>query len=329
MKHALLLPPLILLVMTGLVVAFGTLLAVVGVSVSALPTVLPPVLLVSVSLAVVTGLNRAIRRPLAAVPAFLLVLVTVALVTVGAHLLYTLRGPVDSAVVTRAAERGSILPHTIYHGSRFAVVVADQTGADLSDVVVIDYWSTASARVNRYPAAYWNRADGLLILPDGPDVPTDRLTGFGRPELPAVVRNSIDDVLIFVDHIERSWRAALPPRLQEVLPSVAAAAARPALTVLVVALAIAAVWTPVRFSRWPLLNVVVAVAYLRLLVAVPRIAWVPWLESAVWRRARSWVVDDRVLLMWAAMAIVLLIAAVALPSLTRWRHAMHYQENAT
>ena len=145
----------------------------------------------------------------------------------------------------------------------------------------------------------------------------------------ARLKISIDDVLIFVDHIERSWRAALPPRLQEVLPSVAAAAARPALTVLVVALAIAAVWTPVRFSRWPLLNVVVAVAYLRLLVAVPRIAWVPWLESAVWRRAPSWVVDDRVLLMWAAMAIVLLIAAVALPSLTRWRHAMHYQENAT
>lgn len=86
-------------------------------------------------------------------------------------------------------------------------------------------------------------------------------------------------------------------------------------------LAVTMVWAAARLTRWPLLNLALGLLYLRLLVAIPRLAaaassvsWLEWIPSPVRAVLPSTI--------WAVLALVSIVTALVLPKLSRWQREM-------
>lgn len=207
----------------------------------------------------------------------------------------------------------------VYQGREHAVVIDRVVGAELGSVIVADHMEEIDVRLQLYPEGYWDQLHNLLILPDGPDIDLDDLKGFGVPEMPVAVRATAADVLDLWTAVVVLWNSPLP--------LVDSSWVSPVLAVLVVTLLFIVVWTPLRLTRWPLLNVVVAVAYLRAVAALPAVLrritridsvarWIPEVSAA-----ELFVIGGMTVFMGVA------IGALLLPSVSHWRHNMHFQEH--
>lgn len=329
MKRTLLLPPTVLLVVLALAGSAVLLFLSAGFPFRILPAVLAPLVPVAAALGVVYGYTRAVRRPLVPALAVLLVFLTISGALVGA-LVLARATPVDTAAVDPfRVVSPNLEPGVVYPGQRYALVVDRQSGTILSGVTVVDFQSGADRRVSRHDEGHWDRRDGIVSVPGGTSIPADSLIGFGRPTLPGVVVRAIDDAERVFGVVAARWdEPTMPSFLASLLPPDARAVAGMVVAVFAPALAIAAVWTAVRFSRWPLLNVLTAIAYLRLVFALPRLLSQPAVERIVFSRLPEWLAIHRVSVAWLLVGALGIVIAVVLPSLNRWQHDMHYREDS-
>jgi len=194
----------------------------------------------------------------------------------------------------------------LLNGPEFSLYVGGATGVALEDVIA--FRTDEIPRITRFEEAVWNSRAQEIVSTD-PTVPGR----YSTADLDAV-----------------AWRR-VPPTLQRLIDDLKTVYALPvgALRVgstrdLIVylgalILALTAVWTPARLFRWPMLNVLVALGYLR------GILWVPSgvTEHSVVTFLPGWVpplVGEYLTpTVWVAAAVILFGIAVALPSLARWR----------
>ncbi|MFW5827758.1 MAG: hypothetical protein ACOCU4_06685 [Alkalispirochaeta sp.] len=207
----------------------------------------------------------------------------------------------------------------VYQGQEYSVIIDRVVGTDLGPVIVADHTEELDATLQLYPEGYWDRLHNLLILPSGPDIDLDDLKGFGVPDMPESVRGTAGDVVDLWTTAVVLWNSSMP--------FVPVSWVAPVLTVLLITLLLIVVWTPLRLTRWPLLNMVVALAYLRALAALPaamrgiaRIdgveAWLPEMSAA-----------ELFAIGGAAVFLGLAVVSLLLPSVSHWRHHMHFQEH--
>lgn len=319
MKRALLLPVLVLLVallVSTIVVGVAWLTAdAPGGSLRSLSERFPPLLLAALFGACVLVCPRVFKRPLRAVPASLLLLMLLAAAVFGLSLLPV---PVEEAL---QPARGRINPGTIYQGDRFGLLVTKVTGAQLDGLVLVDSELFASSAFSVAERGYWDRERSVVTGPASVEIPTDTLPGFGSPGVPMFVRSLGADLEQSLEVIGESpgsgFPLSVPPVIWRVVLSVMFSAAAMGL------------WTGLHLSRWPLINLVVVVAYLRLVVAVPGLVALDRFAGLLERYLPSWLLEAWPLLGWATLALLSLIVASAVPSLAKWRHNMGFQEAGT
>jgi hypothetical protein len=322
-KSALFLPLLYLLVTAVVALVLLAVLLGVGWTVPTIPGVSAPILLASSIIATILVLLSRLRHVTAPKIAFsVLFFTTASMVTAVLFLPAPPQRIADGPAMN--GMRG-IEAHTIYQGPRYSIVVGRSVGSDLGELLVVDHRMAAEIpRIQRDREAYLDTRDGVIVRPGRPDIPVAELEGFGPPSFPGMVLRSAGDAVASVAELHRSFLRDLP-----FLSSLSRDLSRwisAVLSVGVLALAIAAIWAPMRLTRWPLLNLVASVAYGRLIVAIPRVAnslmeverisgWVPALIR-----------EEAALILWSALTIVTILVLVFLPSLADWRHHMHYGE---
>lgn len=310
-------------------VVIVSVLLVMGAPLAVLGSIAAVVLFSSWAVGMVPATLRVLQRARRPV----LVVVAVAVLTAAALVAtILLHGPGGGGVVesqlARAMTEGKVETGRIYQGERYSVLVGAVTGSELRSVVVTDHTETVEQRITVYPEGYWDRLNSELILPDGPEVDLNTVKGFGLPVLPPAVRATVTDFLGLVETAASLWNAPVPflaaesvsPRIRSLLS--------PVLTVLMLTLLLTAVWTPLRLTRWPLLNVVAGLAYLRLVVAIPAITDQLLSVEIVTRRLPEISRTELVVLMGGLVFVVLVLLTILRPSLSTWRHNMHFQESS-
>ncbi len=304
-------------------------LLVMGASLAALGSVAASVLFSAWAVGMVPATLRVLRwahRPV-------LVAVGVAgisaAVLVGMILLHgTGEGATAESQLVRAMTEGRVETGRIYQGERYSVLVEAVTGSELRSVVVTDHTEEIEQRITVYSEGYWDRLNGELILPDGPEIDLNTLKGFGLPVMPPAVRTTVSDVLRLVETAALLWSAPVPFVAPDSVPPAAQSLLSPVLTVLMLTLLLTAVWTPLRLTRWPLLNVVAGLAYLRLVVALPAATDQLVRVETVTRRLPEISRAELVVLVGGLVLLVLALLAIVRPSLASWRHNMHFQETS-
>jgi hypothetical protein len=321
-KTALFLPLLFLLATAVVAFALLAVLLAMGWTVPSLDAVISPVVLVAAIIATILVLLSRLRSVTAPLVTFAAMVFVVAAVVAGVVLLAP--APVETVNGPPWSVRRGIDPNTIYQGPRFSVVVERSIGSDLGEVIFVDHRMAAEIpRIQRDQEAYLDTRGGVVIRPGRPDIPVTELEGFGPPSLPGMVLRAAEDAVSAVGELRRSSLRELPLPL----PAGISRAVAATLSVLIMALAITAIWTAMRLTRWPLLNLVASVAYGRLLVAIPRLA-----RDLVEREPVSgWLppllVEEAPVVLWLALLVLMLLVSVFLPSLSDWRHHMHYGES--
>lgn len=236
------------------------------------------------------------------------------------------RDTIDDVQRASSLPVNTVQPGRVYQGQEHSVVIDRVAGAELGPVVVADHMEGIDTRLQVYSEGYWDQADNQLILPGGPDIDLDTLKGFGVPEMPAAVRSTAADVLDFWATAVVLWHGPIPFVDAQWGPPFLSAIVSPVITVLLITLLLIVVWTPLRLTRWPLLNLAVAVAYLRGVVALPtalrRVMRIDRVGRAI---------PDVTLAEWIVVAGFLVFLGVAvvaliLPSVSHWRHTMHFEE---
>jgi hypothetical protein len=322
-KTALFLPLLFLLVTAVVVLVLLAVLLAMGWSVSSLPKVSAPVLLVAAIIATILVFLGRLRRVTApGIAAVAMVFVMAA--TVGGVLILGADLTTVAEGAGRIGSRG-IEEHTIYQGPRYSVVVERSVGSDLGELVVVDHRMAGEIpRIQRDTEAYLDPRDGVILRPGRPDIPVSELEGFGPPTFPGMVLRAAGDAVASVVELRRSALRELP--LPPALPGNLGRGISAVLSVLVLALAITAIWTPMRLTRWPLLNLVASVAFGRLIVAIPRLADSLMALEFVSGRIPPLLREEAPVILWSALVAVTILVSVFLPSLADWRHQMHYGE---
>lgn len=328
MKNALLHLSVYFLYATLCAAVIVAVLWVMGASLAALAPLTPSVLFSAWAVGMVPATLRLLRRGRYPVLTAVGVAGITAAVLVGMILLYGTEGD-DSAEsqLVRSMAEGTLETGRIYQGRDYSVLVEGMTGSELRSVVVTDHTEGIGPRITVYPEGYWHRLNAELILPDGPDLDLNTLKGFGIPVMPAAVRSTVTDVLSVVETTALLWSAPVPFLREDFLPSMVRSIASPLLVVLVFTLLLTAVWTPLRLTRWPLLNVVAGLAYLRAVVALPAAADQLMRLEIVTRWLPGVSRGELVLLTGGLVLLVLVLVALLRPSLNTWRHNMHFQES--
>jgi hypothetical protein len=324
-KTALFLPLLFLLVTVVVALVLLAVLLAMGWTVSTVPNVVAPVLLVATIIATILVLLTRLRWVTAPMVTYF-TMVFVLTAAIGGVLFLA---PSPTTVVDGVRVNGArgIEARTIYQGPRFSVVVQRSVGSDLRELVVVDHRMAAEIpRIQRDRAAYLDSRDGVITRPGRPDISVAELEGFGPPTFPGMVVRAAGDAVASVVELRRSALRELP--LPLAVPGSLSRGVSAALSLLVLALAISAIWTPMRVTRWPLLNLVTSVAYGRLIVAIPRLSG----SLMEWEPVAGWVPtalrEEAPMLLWLVLAMVMILVSVLLPSLADWRHHMHYGEPA-
>ncbi|WP_146049506.1 hypothetical protein [Alkalispirochaeta sphaeroplastigenens] len=153
-------------------------------------------------------------------------------------------------------------------------------------------------RLAVYREITWDTGEGRLVLPGGDALASTAIAGLGRRALPPVLRRLSLDLL-------RVFRG--PNRGESVVMVLARGGALTAALVLV--------WVVTRLTRWPLLNGVLALAWVRVVLAVPRGAD---LATELWREYLPPLLLTSEFV-WAVMALVLGGIALVQPPFRRWQ----------
>ncbi|MEX2444955.1 MAG: hypothetical protein WD492_15245 [Alkalispirochaeta sp.] len=330
MKDALLHLTLYVLFAVACAVAILSVLVVMGASLGAIVPMLGTVALSGWVVGMVPATLRLLRRGRRPVTTATMVacitagMVVVAILTQGGGE----RVPAESRLLSSMSE-GTVVPGRVYQGREYSVLVDRLSGNEVGPVIVADHTEDIDARFRVHPEGYWDRLHNELVLPDGSDINLNDLRGFGVPSMPAAVRNTAADVRGLVETAAVLWSSSVPFVESGQLPLILRSTISPVLVVLVLTLLLTAVWTPLRLTRWPLLNVVVGLAYLRAVTALPTIAvWLMRVEI-VTRWMPGVTRAELVLLGGIAMFLVLALVALLVPSLPNWRHNMHFRESGS
>lgn len=301
-------------------VAIVSVLLVMGASLGALGPLVASVVFSAWAVGMVPATLRLLRRGRRPVLTAVGVAGITAAVLVGTILLHGNEGDVSAeSQLIRSMAEGTVETGSIYQGRDYSILVEGVTGSELRSVVVTDHTEEIDERITVYSEGYWDRLNGDLILPGGPDIDLNSVKGFGIPVMPTAVSATVTDVLRLVDTAALLWSSPLPFVGLDFLS--------PVVVVLVLTLLLIAVWTPLRLTRWPLLNVVVGLAYLRLVVALPAVADQLMSLEIVTRLIPGVSRSGFVLLAGGAMFLFLVLLAILRPSLATWRHNMDVQES--
>lgn len=316
MKRAFLLPVLVLLVALLLTAALLGLVRLNSASsaggFASLIEELAPLGLAGLLGACVLVCVRAFRHPLSGVLGSGLLLILLAAGAFGLGLLWS--GQSDAAV----ASRQQIEPGVIYQGDRFALMVTSVTGAQLDGVALVEFPLRSGPSVSFADEGFWDRDENLIAIGDRPPLRVESLPGFGSPGVPPFVRAVGRDLEATLRSLSAEPGATLPLTVPGWIWR--------AVLALVFAAAGMGFWTGLHLSRWPLINVVVVIAYLRLVLLIPTAAANQTLGTLLGRYLPAWLVAEWPLLGWGTLALVMLILSAILPSLSAWRHAMGYRE---
>ncbi len=265
------------------------------------------ILLIALFPAVMFTILRSLFKAIVPVLFLVLLFVTSALILTGAVFLHHPDGgmPFSDPVLQRYLPTGVILS-----GGDVSVRIDDTTGVILSDVLLVYHRHIPSIQV--IPEAMWDAEKSQIVLPNGTEIESENFSEVLWWRIPPAIRNIAADsknlFMILAEplfsgrlvHAVMVWSAFL--------------------------LALLAVWTPARLFRWPLLNLVISLAYLRAVLALP-----DWLQSLIELFSLpDWIPgvlsDYPVVPGWALSALVLLIIAVFLPPLDRWQREMMEEE---
>jgi hypothetical protein len=326
-KDALLHLSLYVLFAVACAAAILLVLLVLGASPISIVPLLGPLLVFAWAVGMIPAtlrLLRAGRRPV--LTAFVVGCLTAGVVSSGI-LLYRADDSTPAHItLVSSMSQGTVETGRIYQGHASSIIVEGITGNELQSVVVVDHSMSADTRVRIYPRGYWDRVDNELILSEGPDIALDDLKGFGVPVMPSAIRNTAADVLRLMDTATSLWYAPSPLVDADRVPELLRKIVSPFLIVLVITLLFMVVWVPLRLTRWPLLNVVAGLAYLRGVAALPVVVdrltrlelvarWIPGLERTA-----------SLLVAAGSLILGLALLSLLLPSLSNWRHNMHFQE---
>jgi hypothetical protein len=298
-----LLVPVVLLLNTAL---FGVLIGIPVVLVrsgaEAVLYHLGPIILAATLLAVLFTIVRSVFR--AIVPPLFLFLIAITVVAVGAGVLV-----IDETVLSRRlgdpAVRNPVPTEAILYGPDYSVRIGDATGAALEDVLLFRRHSLPV--IVPIAEAVWNEQT-MEIVSLGPEeirFSADELSSVGWRQLPPSIEAIVDHIVSLYTLLQSTYRAGLT----DIFLAYAIG----------ILFAVIGVWTPARLFRWPLLNLLVSIMYLRLIVAVPALVVRFSVGDVVPEFFPTFVGANLVPLIWGTLGVVLLVVAAFLPSLKRWR----------
>ena len=302
-----------------------------GIALSQTLVIMVPTALFAVAVSAVFVTQRALRRHGRAFPTILVLFFSLLLLIVG--LLFLESGPLpakDPQQAPATVETGVML-----RSEQYGVMVGERTGTALSDVVVVDtrYLGPAATQrpaLRHYRRVEWDPWERVLILPGDEDLSTENIPGFDDPGIHPAVSRLIMDVQTVLRRLRQFWTGPSgEERLFGVVPPSLDPYVIPIVPALALALVLAVVWAPARLSRWPLLNAAFAFGWLRLVLAVPRLVATASEFPVVAARLPAELQPVLVELGWLILTAIAVLVAILLPSLERWRHDMHYEENAS
>lgn len=327
MKDALLHLSLYILCALGCAVAILSVLLVMGASFGVIGLLLGPVLFSAWALGMVPATLRLLRWARRPVITATLVACLTAGVLSASILLHVTSGisPVESPIA-RSMSEGTVETGRIYQGRDYSVMVDQVNGSELGPVIVVDHTERIDARITVHSEGYWDHQNNELILPDDSDIDLDHVRGFGVPAMPPAVQSTVTDVQRLVESTSSLWSGPLPFFDSDRVAPIFRTLVSPMLSVLVITLLLIAVWTPLRLTRWPLLNVVVGLAYLRVVAALPTAVDRLMQVEFVARRTPAVTRSESLLVGGAVLFLIMAVVSLLLPSVAQWRHNMHFQE---
>lgn len=304
MKHLMTVPIVFLfqLIVFGVLIAFcvwlfdpamGSVLAVAG-----------PILTASLFPAVLFSVLRGLRKSRNSW-LFLLVLgVSIGALLFGISAVHTIavRNAPDDGLQRR------IPVGVIINGDDYSFRIGDATGVALSNIIVVSHREIPT--IGHYERGVWNAEEARIVFPDGTSLSAEDFPELRWRSVPSFVRGLAEEV------------TALFLMLHEMM-------ARRDFTGLAYlwgafVLSLLAVWTPARLFRWPLLNIAVAIGYLRLIPVIPT-----WTEQGPVADVLSRLSLPDFLpgtlhlypftLLWTGSALLLLMVSLFLSPLGRWQ----------
>lgn len=298
---------LVIVVMAAVLAAFSVL---IGTGDARVRADLPRIGIGAVVLAVLFSMRRASGRPV--VPAVYLgwtgLVVTVAVAgIVLAHQFVLLPDLPDRALGEVVAT------DVILHGNRHSLVVGEATDTQVRDVIVIAHDRDQTPAIRYGAEGIWNRVDQRLTLTGGMEIDAREIDGLGRTSQPRALSATIGDIDRLAAHFMASVRdsSLIPIPWGQLFARV-----------LAFAVAVAMTWTAIRFSRWPLINVVLALLYLRLVVAIPTLSARFGLEMRVSAVIPPIFVPFTTTGLWLLIALIMALVLIPLPRFGAWRREM-------
>ncbi len=199
---------------------------------------------------------------------------------------------------------------TVVRSGDVAIIVEGQQGLTMNDTIVVDF--SARPRFSRHATATLDPRDNILVPAGGPPLYLGPAF-FPAQEsaaLPATIGSTVDDLLGFASRLSRfgaPWRNASAPVLLEYV----------LITVLLISL-----WTFARMSQWLLLNWALVLLALRAFFLVYHPSLLDFaaaeLPASLYSFAPSVVM--------AAIALLLIVVAILLPPVKRWRTEVEHEE---
>lgn len=310
MKDTLLVPVVLILTFLVCSIIIAAFVFLSHTDSSAVPRYLGPIVLSALGPAILLTFLRSFFRRIVSIAAVVLVLITTAALLVATVFIdeMIVRPRVGDGGVTNPLPTGVIL-----HGDEYSIRIGQAEGASLEDVLV--FRRRSLPRVVPVESAVWN-GETLEIVSRDPAadlrLSAEHLSGVRMDGAPASITSVARDITSVYTVLRGTFRGGMN------LDFVIYAAA--------FILAIGAVWTPARLFRWPLLNALIALAFLRGIFAVPRLAVAIPLTNDFFQFLPPFVGTYRGPILWVVLAIVAFVVATILPPLSRWRREMFGDE---
>ncbi len=304
MKHLMTVPVVFLfhMVAFGVLIAFGVWLydpataSVLAAAGPILTAALFPAVLASVLRGVRTSRNSWL---------FLLVLgVSIGVLLFGISAIHSLAGRnVPDGGLQRRIPVGVII-----NGDDYSLRIGAATGVALSDILVVSHRDIPT--ITHHEKGTWNAEASRIVFPDGTSLSADHFPELRWRSVPSFLGKLANEVTALFLLLHRSMVQRDFMELSYLWGAFV--------------LALLAVWTPARLFRWPLLNIAVAVGYLRLIPAIPSSAEqtiVAELLAAISLPAffPATLHVYPFTLLWTGIALLLLFVSFFLVPLGRWQ----------
>ena len=305
-----------------LALAFGTATAVLG-KVPLLDRFLAPAGIATLFAAVAGASTQALTRPL--LPWLFIPLIAVTVAGFVVLITTTVEEPRVSRIDTVPIVE--IEAASLVRGRDVALYTGAVDGIALRRPAVFRF--DRVPRISRPPEAMIDSVNARISIPGESDISLKRFQVLQRPEVPGFLAQIGVDAMLTLQRLStvlaaEDARVPIPDEIEATLAiAIPVSTLRRAVRLIAwfgaLAFAVAMAWTPARLTRWQLLNWLLALAYVRVLLALPRWADVAadigGLMAPLARLPQEWFVP----LSWAACALLLLIVAAVLPSLNLWR----------